>query len=379
MILKVNTLVFVIGSMLIFSCEQSGNSHQEEVSSPVANENTDKGSDESKRAKYEPKEGILLFAGQELEALGGTEKYTDGYYDHFDAPAGFTLYTAFDSNQTTEKMGALDSVRNVGAGDHHMRYLLADEDYSNSILAIGLSMVGNDHRVASGQLDNQVLSLGTFIKSLKDRPVFLRIGYEFDAKWNKYNPEHYRTSFKRIRQIFDSIEVNNVAYIWQCTGWGNPKDSIMAFYPGDEVVDWCAFSYFCPPEGEKIGYEPMMEIARELKKPVFIAESTPMLDAAKDNKSSAPMDMSVPEQAERAWKEWFQPLFSFVEANHDVIKAIHYINCNWKSQSMWQIDTPFSQSDTRLQINDKLANNWRSVTSKSLYIKAHQNLFEDLK
>jgi len=46
------------------------------------------------RAKFEPIDGeCLLFAGQELEAIGGLEEWNDGYYDHFDAPAGFTMYT----------------------------------------------------------------------------------------------------------------------------------------------------------------------------------------------------------------------------------------------------------------------------------------------
>ena len=46
-------------------------------------------------AKFEPADGkVILFAGQELEAIGGTENYRDGYFDHYPAPGGFVQYTA---------------------------------------------------------------------------------------------------------------------------------------------------------------------------------------------------------------------------------------------------------------------------------------------
>jgi len=32
-----------------------------------------------KLAKFEPKDGVLLFVGQELEAIRGLEDYNDGY------------------------------------------------------------------------------------------------------------------------------------------------------------------------------------------------------------------------------------------------------------------------------------------------------------
>ena len=48
------------------------------------------------RAKFEPADGeCLFFIGQDLGAIGGLENYSDGYCDHFDIPAGFTVYTNF--------------------------------------------------------------------------------------------------------------------------------------------------------------------------------------------------------------------------------------------------------------------------------------------
>ena len=45
---------------------------------------------------YEPVDGeCLVFIGQELDAIGGLEKWNSGYLDHFDSPFGFTMYTDF--------------------------------------------------------------------------------------------------------------------------------------------------------------------------------------------------------------------------------------------------------------------------------------------
>ena len=46
-------------------------------------------------AKFEPEEGkVLLFVGQELNAIGGLPEYTNGYMDHYDRPAGWTRNSA---------------------------------------------------------------------------------------------------------------------------------------------------------------------------------------------------------------------------------------------------------------------------------------------
>src|SRR5690242_5900618 len=46
--------------------------------------------------KFEPADGkVLVFAGQELQAIGGLPDYHDGYFDHFPPAAGFTMYTNF--------------------------------------------------------------------------------------------------------------------------------------------------------------------------------------------------------------------------------------------------------------------------------------------
>ena len=59
-----------------------------------AEENDQSAAETRPLAKFEPSgDQVLLFVGQELEAVGGLEQYNDGYLDHFDKPAGWTTYT----------------------------------------------------------------------------------------------------------------------------------------------------------------------------------------------------------------------------------------------------------------------------------------------
>ncbi|MEL6850619.1 MAG: glycosyl hydrolase, partial [Bacteroidota bacterium] len=218
---------------------------------PAAEQTTGPAPAQAALAKFEPPAGkCLLFVGQELEAIGGLEAYSDGYYDHFEAPGGFTMYTNFRPGD--ESFGhiykGVDGVKTTddwGDSPSNMSLQIADEDFAHSALAIGLELVNHTDEIAAGVHDSLILELGTFLQSLGRRPVFLRIGYEFDGHaWNHYNREEYLGSFHRIKDMYDSMGIDNIAYVWQCTGWGSDYEALEAWYPGDEYVDWCGYSHF---------------------------------------------------------------------------------------------------------------------------------------
>lgn len=78
---------------------------------------------------------------------------------------------------------------------------------------IGLSMTAAgeikganfEDRVAAGEYDTQIASLCRGIKDM-DRPVFLRIGYEFNGRWNGYKPDPYKKAFVRIDSAYDGYD-----------------------------------------------------------------------------------------------------------------------------------------------------------------------------
>jgi hypothetical protein len=325
-------------------------------------------------AKFEPADGeVILFVGQELDAIGGLEDYYDGYLDHFEAPAGFTMYTGI--NTETGRLDGIYSTDNWGDGESNISLQLRNESFDDMALAIGLSMVGEEGGVADGTHDKFIRDLGIFMISLRERPVFLRIGYEFAGEWNNYDRENYIKAFRRIRDAFEEMGVENVAYVWQSHGWGLSVEELETWYPGDDYVDWCGYSFFSRFEESN-----MIEFARAKGKPVFIAEATPAIsaDSIRINGQTEETILSNPEQAEEAWEQWFEPFFRTIDENPDVIKAVSYINANWRSRRMWQSNPSFQGLDSRLQTSEMISERWKEITNDPKYLKASPDLFDYL-
>lgn len=332
-------------------------------------------SQEKNKAKFEPKDGeCLLFIGQDMSATGALNSHNNGYCDYFDIPAGITFYTNLSPGEVSfgfynKGNDGLKTVANWGSGDSCGQCYLGDEDYKNSTLAIGLSFVNNEKEIAKGKYDELIKELALWIKSTK-RPVFLRVGYEFDGwQWNHYKRKHYLKSWKRIHTIFSDLNVTNVAFVWQSKGNGSDQKILEKWYPGDDLVDWCAYSYFGNPDEE------MLVFARKHSKPVFIAEATPVIENGGLYFNAQLTDAKV---AKRVWKNWFEKFFRTLNNNKDAIKAFSYINVNWSSQPMWLNNPTFQKVDSRIQMSDYISDRWLKEISKPRYIKASDDLFEYL-
>lgn len=341
-----------------------------------------KSTNDRPRAKFEPADGeVILFAGQELEAIGGLNDYNDGYLDHFDAPAGFTAYTNLSPGDTSfghinKGLDGIFELADWGDHDEFLNLQLADPDFENMVLAIGLSLVGHENSIATGKHDSLVVVLGNWLKALNGRPVFLRVGYEFDGHlWNSYDRQGYLKAYKRIKDKLDEMGVNNVAYVWQSVGWVSTPEILEEWYPGDEYVDWCGFSFF-----DRWKEQEMIAFARKKGKPVFIAEASPTIsgEMAKFTGKTKETVLSNPEQAMEAYEKWFLPLFKTINDNPDVVKAVSYINCHWKSHRMWFENPTFQDVDARLQTSDFIAEKWKEETAKKKYLKASPDLFRYL-
>ena len=316
-------------------------------------------------AKFEPENGkCLVFIGQDLAATGGLDQYSNGYSDYFEAPAGITVYTNLSPGSqsfgyTNKGLDGLKSKASWGAGDNWAQLYLKDSTYAQSAISIGLSMVDNEKKVAQGKHDGLIKELALWIKDA-ERPVFLRIGYEFDGwSWNHYNKKQYLKAWNRIHTIFTTMKVHNVAFVWQSKGTGSNQEVLEDWYPGDKIVDWCAYSYFGNPDTA------MITFARRHKKPVFIAEATPVLETDGLYFDS---DLKKDKIAQEAWRNWFLPFFKTIKEHNDVVKAFSYINTDWSSQAMWIVNPAFQKVDSRLQVNTFIAKKWKTEISKPEYL-----------
>lgn len=322
-------------------------------------------------AKFEPPPSTcLVFIGQDLEAVGGLPDYQQGYCDHFPMPSGITTYTNLSPGTQSFylRLQGNDGLRqkaNWGAGDNCAQCYVDAPNFAHTLLAIGLSMVGNEQAIARGKRDYLIRELGNWIQQSK-RPVLLRIGYEFDGwDWNHYKRKPYLRAWQRIHRIFKEMDLQNVAFVWQSKGTGTAPAVLEKWYPGDALVDWCGYSYFDNSDTA------MLHFARKHGKPVFIAEATPVLTR---QGSFAPAQLTDTLLAPLIWQQWFVPFLQTLENHKDVIKAFSYINANWPAQPMWKDNPVFNQVDSRIQKSAVVSALWRKAMLQPQFIHAHKQV-----
>jgi hypothetical protein len=150
------------------------------------------------------------------------------------------------------------------------------------------------------------------------RPMFIRIGYEFNGTWYSpmYQPEPYKAWF---RLVTNYLRANNVpaATVWCAfpgySSYYGSWDYLKDFYPGNEYVDWWSIDSFPPntlSDPMTLGF---LDKAEEYGKPVLIGETTPTGVGAEDASD---------------WDAWFVPFFNLIHSRKG-IKAHTYINYDW--------------------------------------------------
>lgn len=322
-----------------------------------------------RRAKFEPPDGrTILFIGQAKVEI---ENYARDA--GVGVPAGFMLYTGLERLQ-----GLTKPYRGHGCGEagvQDLQGLLAE--FPGSAAQIGLNLVGQLEAVNNGSLDDNIRSLAEILRAT-NRPIFLRIGYEFDGPWNHYDPAGYVHAFQRIVRIFrgenvagHSISlVSNVAFVWHSAGWKTfGERPIAAWYPGDGYVDWVGVSWFAWGHAEEnriayTGRENLLRFARHHDKPLMIAESGPK--------------QYHPATDPNSWKDWYGPLFEWLTRNN--VKAYCAINQNWLAQQMWADPTckqGMDWGDSRVQVpGSRVLKRWQDTIRSSRYLDAGTELDE---
>lgn len=313
-------------------------------------------------AKFEPPVGKTLFVvGQDCNASGKTI-YGAGYGDNATlgavAPAGVSSYYSL----TTAPGAGLTSEIDWGTGPLHADAYLNNSYWNNSVICLGLYMQDGNNTVlsdvVSGGRDEELDALITWLQKVAPRPVFLRIGYEFDYQYAG-NPQGYVDAWKYVVDLIRSKGLNNVAFVWQAASGIGEWDTLSQWYPGDEYVDWLGFSYF-EYDGTLTEGSGIIAAAKTLQKPVMIAESTPR---------GAHLNVSA--EANTAWTGFFSRMFTLIESNSDVVKALCYINQDWDAQSYW-----YDQGWGNSRIQDtEVESKWNSKITEENWLHASPDLF----
>jgi Beta-galactosidase len=299
-------------------------------------------------ARLEPGNRIIHGAGQDAKAFSDYAKNFDG--DH--QPLIYMSY-----------IGLCKSVSDITKWGSRLGRELDALSPAKPIPQIGLNLTGGkdtgiglDAEVSAGKFDAQIAAFADAVTSL-GRPVFIRIGYEFEGKWNNYQPATFQQSWRHITRILRERNLP-FATVWcvagGSSGWPTiPK--LMEFYPGDECVDWWGVDLFSAHELTHPQLEGFLDASRDHRKPVMIGEMTPR-------------HIGVLE-GQKSWDQWFGPMIDLLKRRPE-IKATAYINWEWREQSdrlgfQWH-----NWGDARIEGNTLVRDRWVQELSNPIYLHA---------
>jgi hypothetical protein len=278
------------------------------------------------RHRLEPQDGFIVHGGGSGEADFRPYAQFMGTL----APAAYMTYLGLDTLNNTAP-GEVDKWF-VSLNDTLSSYGEPEVWYLAPQIGLSLPHKGKEIIIPEGHLDPAIAALVTGLRYLQ-RPIFLRIGYEFNGPWNGYKTDSYRDAYKHITGFLRADNITNisVATIWDRTCDDTNDDK--PFYPGDEAVDWWGINIYSghsePSNTDCV--KPFLDKASAAGFPVALGEVTPR--GKFTDKSST-------------WDEWFAPYFKML-SDHQGVKLTSYINRQWYKDGSYR-----GWGDSRVQIGN---------------------------
>ena len=181
------------------------------------------------------------------------------------------------------------------------------------------------------------------------KPLFIRVGHEMNGNWYPWcgqsnggattdgfgdllkpdGPERFVAAYRKIRQIFDSVGVRNVSWVWCPNNFSTPYESWNQpelYYPGDDVVDWIGLDGYNwgasqSWSGWSSFYDTFNEIYNRFKsypKPLMIGEFA----STELGGNKGP---------------WIRDVFFYTKLLYTRIKAITWFNIN--KETDWRVNS----------------------------------------
>ncbi|MFA6418594.1 MAG: glycosyl hydrolase [Candidatus Margulisiibacteriota bacterium] len=147
---------------------------------------------------------------------------------------------------------------------------------------------GTLEAISSGQSDAYIRS---FLQAAKEwgAPLFLRFGHEMNGNWYPWDgahnggaagPERYKAAWRHLRAIKTELGADNVTMVFCPNNTNQPAESwntIAAYYPGDEEVDWVGLDGYNWGESAWCSFDSLfgpayLELTALSGKPLMIGE-----------------------------------------------------------------------------------------------------------
>jgi hypothetical protein len=302
---------------------------------------------------------ILHIAGQSREELADYIATVCAHGREAPLPAGASFYTSL-------ALTGIERAHANVAGDHHqdLRYIAALEE--PLVVLVGLWLGADELRaIAAGGLDGAIDRLASALDAL-ERPVYVRIGYEFDGPHNRYDPFAYQEAYRHIVRRMRARAPRHIAFVWHSYAlrptYGD-RD-VLTWFPGDEFVDWIGVSFFevgepgLPPAPNR---ERVLEVARRKAKPVMVCEASAI--------RRTPAQKRL--RGDAYWEYWYAPFFEFVERNPEV-RAFAIISCDWDSQRQHRDN---GWGDARIGADPRVVERWRAKMREPRFLHTAPRLY----
>ena len=279
----------------------------------------------------EPQSGILHGAGQDPDAFAN-------YWDVMDDDEKPVVFMHYEG---------LNNIAPFWATSLKER-LLAYKDQM-VIIQLGLELVGITGAIAAGEHDEDI---DTWLDGVEELgiPVYARLGYEFNGlAWNGYQPNSYKAAFVYLTEKIRERDFE-IATVWNYVPDPTQPSNFMAYYPGNEYVDWWSINFFDPSQIDNRLTEAFLDSAAVYNYPVLIGESTPKDVGVLDGQAD--------------WDAWFDPFFARI-AQEPGIKMTGYINWNWAEFPQWS-----TWGDARLERNTVVRQLFNDEMNAPIYTHA---------
>ena len=295
-------------------------------------------------AKLEPKNNIIHCIGQSKDAFD----------DYIILAAAHLKPLAYMSYMSVKKCESYPSALK--------KTLLEYPWYLGAQVGLSMTFDGNpechyEHEVADGKFDDAIQKCLYELNEI-NRPIWLRIGYEFTGTWNGYQPDTYRKAFQKIAAFIRNSNYKNIAACW-CHAPEVTPPNLLDFYPGDEFVDWFGIDPFDADHMDSNDTELFLTLAEKHKKPVLIGESTPRRVGVLDS--------------EKSWDTWFKPFFNMIHKWRG-IKMLSYINWNWIGRRAGEMSDWSDWGDGRIEANETVKSLWNEELENPIYVHGNDEI-----
>ncbi len=311
------------------------------------------------RSKFEPPDGRILHGF----GMGGwkTDPKHVIYDDNYD-------YVRMANENGTPPFFSRTWWTNLGNPNYHEGAAIVEDVLANAIPG-GLVMLSTSNfaqgpYLHTGEFDDQLDTLIRIFHRYAETPIILRIGLEFNLKKNTMTPEQYREAWRYMVRYFRAAGVDNVSYTWDYhpnKRWSGNHDRWMAYYPGDEFVDWWGLDIFDPCELDN-EYEAQIHAfvndARAHGKPVGVAECSPRHNG-------------IEKWGDEIWEVWFEGFLDWLK--EDGVKYMSMTSKEWRDgYSGWA-----DWGDANITHNEYLETKYRERLREPQWI--HQNTPKKMK